>query len=253
MSGDAKALPHAPLHREKLSETVAQRLREQIRDGRVAPGERLPGHRDIADAFSVGLSSVREAISMLASEGLIETRAGRGTFVRAPGDTMTFDAGGRELTRRELEEVLEAREVLELQLVVMAANQASDDEIARLKACLATMEAAVDDASAYAQADLELHFAIAESAHNRFLRQALEQIRLLMRENMHVSMVTAQRRKGAVQASLGSHRRLVAAIESGEADVARDTLFEIMSRHHEFVLGWPHDPEAAQAVPDAAG
>jgi DNA-binding FadR family transcriptional regulator len=84
----------APLRREKLSETVAQQLREQIRDGGLESGERIPGHRELADAFSVGLSSVREAISMLVSEGLIETRAGRGTFVRHRTDAMAIAAAG---------------------------------------------------------------------------------------------------------------------------------------------------------------
>jgi DNA-binding FadR family transcriptional regulator len=231
----------APLRREKLSETVAERLREQIHEGGLTPGERLPGHRELADAFSVGLSSIREAISMLASEGLIETRAGRGTFVRERSGRLTIVARGQALTRREIEEVIEAREVLELQLTAMAAERASADDIARLKRCLAAMEAAVDDAVAYADADVELHLAIAAAARNRFLQQAIEQIRSLMRQNMQISSATAERRMGTLQISLDSHRQLVAAIEAGDAQAARTTLFEIMGRHHELVLGATQD------------
>jgi GntR family transcriptional repressor for pyruvate dehydrogenase complex len=227
----------APLRREKLSDAVAERLRAQIREGGLKPDERLPGHRELAEAFSVGLSSIREAISMLASEGLVETRAGRGTFVReGRRPPLTLAASG-PLSQREVEEAIEAREVLELQLAAMAAEHASPEDVARLRECLAAMEAAVDDASAYAQADLDLHLAIAAASRNRFLQQAMEQIRSIMRSNMEVSFFVALERRGSLQVSLDSHRELVEQIEAGDAEGARKTVFTIMSRHHGFVLG----------------
>lgn len=226
----------APLRREKLSESVAERLREQIRDGNLPAGERLPGHRELAAMFSVGLSSVREAISMLASEGLVETRAGRGTYVQEREAQIAFQAAAARLTRREVEEVIEAREIVELQLGPMAAERASAADVARLRSCLDAMAAAVDDVPAYADADMALHMAIADAAQNRFLRQAVEQIRSMIRENMELSSTIAAGRPGGLQASLESHRRLVDAIESGDADATRQTLFEMMGRHHESVL-----------------
>src|SRR3954468_22004205 len=105
--------PFEPLRREKLSETVAARLRDEIVEGGLAPGERLPGHRELAEAFSVGLSSIREAISKLSSEGLVEARVGRGTYVRDPGEGLKIGAPGERPPRREAEQVIKAREVLE--------------------------------------------------------------------------------------------------------------------------------------------
>lgn len=238
----------APLRREKLSESVAERLREQIRDGNLPAGERLPGHRELAVAFSVGLSSVREAISMLASEGLVETRAGRGTYVQERGASFALAGSATRLTRREVEEVIEAREIVELQLGPMAAERASADDVARLRGCLDAMAAAVDDVPAYAEADMALHMAIADAAQNRFLRQAVEQIRSMIRDNMELSSTIAAGRPGGLQASLESHRKLVDSIESGDAEATRQTLFEMMGRHHESVLkGTPG------AAPAAAG
>jgi GntR family transcriptional repressor for pyruvate dehydrogenase complex len=228
----------SPLRREKLSDAVADRLRAQIREGGMKPDERLPGHRELAEAFSVGLSSIREAISMLASEGLVETRAGRGTFVReGRRPPLTLATSGRPLSQREVEEAIEAREVLELQLAAMAAEHASEGDVHHLRLCLEAMERAVDDAAAYAQADLDLHLAIAGASRNRFLQQAMEQIRSIMRSNMEVSFSVALERRGSLQLSLDSHRELVDHIEAGDADAARDTVFTIMSRHHGFVLG----------------
>jgi GntR family transcriptional repressor for pyruvate dehydrogenase complex len=240
----------APLRREKLSESVAEKLREQIRDGNLPTGARLPGHRELAGMFSVGLSSVREAISMLASEGLVETRAGRGTYVQERGASFAFAGSAARLTRREVEEVIEAREIVELQLGPMAAERASAEDVARLRTCLEDMAAAVDDVAAYADADMALHMAIADAAQNRFLRQAVEQIRSMIRENMELSSTIAAGRPGGLQASLESHRRLVDSIESGDAEATRQTLFEMMGRHHESVLkgAAAPRPEAASAT-----
>lgn len=226
----------SPLRREKLSEGVAERLRAQIRDGGLRAGQRLPGHRELADAFGVGLSSVREAISMLASEGLVETRAGRGTFVRRPQGAIAIVSGGRELTRREVEELIEARELLELQLVAMAAERASAPDVARLRRHVEAM-AVADEAAAFAEADLALHLAIADAARNRFLRQAVEQIRGLMRQSMEVSFATLEHRSETAEVSVESHRRLVEAIDAGRPDAAREVLAQILSRHHDLVLG----------------
>jgi DNA-binding FadR family transcriptional regulator len=175
---------------------------------------------------------------MLASEGLVETRAGRGTFVReGRRPPLTLATSGRPLSQREVEEAIEAREVLELQLAAMAAEHASEGDVHHLRLCLEAMERAVDDAAAYAQADLDLHLAIAGASRNRFLQQAMEQIRSIMRSNMEVSFSVALERRGSLQLSLDSHRELVDHIEAGDADAARDTVFTIMSRHHGFVLG----------------
>jgi GntR family transcriptional repressor for pyruvate dehydrogenase complex len=150
---------------------------------------------------------------------------------------MAIAAAGEVLTRREVEEVIEARELLELQLVAMAAERGAPDDIKHLKECLAEMEASLDDGAGYAEADVQLHLGIAEAAGNRFLRQALEQLRLMMRTNMEISFVEAQRRPDTLQKSLESHRKLIEAIEAADPELARSTLFEIMSRHHELVLG----------------
>lgn len=226
-----------PLRREKLSETVAARLREQILSGRLQLGDRLPGHRDLATAFSVGMSSVREAISILVSEGLVETHAGKGTYVRdLPGPTLSL-TGRSRLTHREIEEVTEAREVLELHLATAAAERASPDDIRVLREKLTEMAKVVDDAEAYAAADLRLHLAIATAAHNRFLLDAMEQLGELLRRTMEVSFTVAARSPGNLQISVESHRRLVDCIETGDVDGTRQVVTDIMSRHHENVLG----------------
>lgn len=218
---------------------IAGKLRARITDGALRPGDQLPGHRDLAAEFGVSLGSAREAISMLVGDGLIETRAGRGTFVAEPSRLPLSAAGAPhgDVTREEIEELIEARELLGLSIVAMAAERASAEQIARLREAVERMQEAVSDADLYPEADVGFHLALAEAAGNRFLVKAVEDIRELLRRDIELSAGAGIRRFGSLQYSVDSHRALVDAIEAGDPDAARRVLFDIMSRHHEFVIG----------------
>lgn len=214
---------------------IAGKLRSQIAEGTLQPGDQLPGHRDLAANYGVSLGSAREAISMLIGDGLVETRAGRGTFV---AEASRLPAGvAAPVTREEMEELIEARELLGLSIVAMAAERASAEQVARLREAVERMQAVVADADAYPEADVEFQLAVAEAAGNRFLLNAMQDIRSLMRRDMELSAGVGIRRFGSLQFSVDAHRALVEAIEAGDPDEARKALFEIMSRHHEFVIG----------------
>jgi GntR family transcriptional regulator len=68
-------------------EQIADDLRERIRDGRLEPGTRLPGQKEMADGYGVALETLRKAVAALVQEGLLATRSTRGTYVvRKPGE-----------------------------------------------------------------------------------------------------------------------------------------------------------------------
>jgi GntR family transcriptional repressor for pyruvate dehydrogenase complex len=225
-------LPSSP--RETLPRTIAAELRRQIASGELKPGERLPGHRELAGTFAVSVGSVREAISMLVSSGLIETKAARGTFVVDGRDVSVGDA---PFERREAEELVEAREVLELELVELAAQRATRNDVADLHRSVDRLAKAVETASAYNDADRAFHTRIAEIARNRFLVQALEAIRGRLQGDLELAADAAIRRFGSLDFSVVSHSNLVDAIEAGNAADARRIALELMTRSHEFVLG----------------
>jgi GntR family transcriptional repressor for pyruvate dehydrogenase complex len=225
-------LPSSP--RETLPRTIAAELRRQIASGELKPGERLPGHRELAGTFAVSVGSVREAISMLVSSGLIETKAARGTFVVDGRDVSVGDA---PFERREAEELVEAREVLELELVELAAQRATRNDVADLHRSVDRLAKAVETASAYNDADRAFHTRIAEIARNRFLVQALEAIRGRLQGDLELAADAAIRRFGSLDFSVVSHGNLVDAIEAGNAADARRIALELMTRSHEFVLG----------------
>lgn len=244
-----------PLPRGNLPAAIADQLRSQIRQGILEPGERLPGHRKLAASFSVSVGSVREAISMLVSTGLVETRAGRGTFVADGASGVQLEATPLHVTptlpvldRRAVEELIEAREVLELQIAHLAARRATPEQVEELRRCADAMDAAATSPNDYPDADVEFHLALAEAACNRFLLRAMVDIRTLLKQDMELGAEAAIRRFGDLHMSVASHRDLVAAIEARDPERARRILSSIVSRNHEFVLGLYALAESAPEV-----
>lgn len=230
-----------PVPRATLPSTIADRLRRQIADGTLRPGQRLPGHRELAQQFSVSVGSLREAISMLVGDGLIETRAGRGTFVTARGPTAA-GVGGPPLDRHHIEELIEARLVLESELAALAASRASAAEISELRAIVARMETAAVDAARFLDADLDFHITLARSTHNRFLSNALSGVRTLLTRDLELSAEVGVRRFGGLQIAVVEHRAVVDAIEQGDAVAAREAMTKVVARNRDHVLSLYSDP-----------
>jgi GntR family transcriptional repressor for pyruvate dehydrogenase complex len=213
---------------------IAGDLRMQIETRVLQPGDQLPGHRDLAASYDVSLGSAREAISILIGDGLVETRHGRGTFVAEPSRYSIRSTA--PVTREEAEELIEAREILGLEIVAMAAERASADHIRHLREAVARMQEVVSDAAAYPDVEIEFYLVVAEAARNRFLRQAMEHLSATIREDVALAASAGIRRFGNLQYAVDSHVELVDAIEHADADEARRVLLEILSRTHEFVM-----------------
>lgn len=243
-----------------LPAMVADELRRQIGLGELRPGQQLPGNRELAATFDVSMGSIREAMSMLSSAGLIETRAGRGTFVAAvgsgdgiPGRTRAGVAISPVLERKQVEELIEAREILEGHIIRLAAQRASTEQIEQLRAALGRMQQGVGDPASYSEADVAFHMVLAQAAGNAVLLDAMTNIRSSLKREMELSAEVGARRHGNLQFSIDSHECVIDAIEAGDADAAHAEMASIMNRHHGFVLGLYAEPVAVAETTDGTG
>ena len=187
--------------------------------------------------YSVSVGSVREAISMLISTGLIETRAGRGTYVANSSLPAETAGPARTLQREEVEELTEARRVIEVRLAALAAERATPEQVQTLRRAVERMEAAAANPYDYPDADVDFHLAVAEAAGNRYLLRAMLDIRSLLRQDMELGVEAAIRRFGDLRISIESHRRLVEAIEARDAEAAGSEADQIVRRNQKFVVG----------------
>lgn len=226
-----------PLKRANLPSSIADRIRRQIGSGQLKPGEQLPGHRELATMFSVSVGTVREAISMLVSEGLIATRAGHGTFVAESSEQIPTIWSASPLDRGKVEELIDAREILEGALAAMAAERATAEQIEKLRSIVERMQEAHSDAAGFLAADVELHILLAEAANNRYLLKAMGGIRSMLRRDLELGAELSIRRVGDLQFAVDEHRQLVEAITARDSAAARAAMISIIGHNREVVLG----------------
>ncbi|CAN7188237.1 GntR family transcriptional regulator [Pseudarthrobacter oxydans] len=183
-----------------LREAVRDTLRTRIFEGHYAPGTRLV-ERDLAAEFSVSRLPVREALRMLRQEGLISDRGARGAEVST-------------LSPKDVEDLFDVRQSLEVLACRLAAIRATAKDLAYLKGLL-------DDADAFLakgavmeahRANSEFHDAITRIADNNFLKSALEPLQ----GRMHWLF----RHVSDLPELIQEHRDLYAAIASGDPDTA---------------------------------
>src|SRR5437588_4833829 len=115
-----------PARRMRLAEHVAEQIIGLIQADGMGPGSRLPTETELMERMQVGRSSVREALRGLAVLGLVEIRQGQGTFVRSPvpltgPEAISIEAISGALARGLTDELLEAREVIEVRMASLAA------------------------------------------------------------------------------------------------------------------------------------
>ena len=154
----------------RLADTVAAELEHRILEGALKPGDRLPPERELALELGVSRPSLREAMQKLVFKGLLTTRHGGGTHVTDRLEAHFVDPWqdmlqGHPTLHRDL---LEFRQLLESQAAYLAADRATDVDIARLDALHQALEShyATDDIAACIDADVAFHQAIAEASHN---------------------------------------------------------------------------------------
>ena len=165
------------MNKRNLSQQTADTLYEMVADGILPPGAQLPNEHELAARLNISRTTLREAIHILAAQGVLTIRRGRGTFVTADipsGDHFNF--GGLAPAGSRLQDLLEARLLFEPGLAAMACHRASDQEIARILSLGAAVEEAVRSGQSRMEADWAFHQAIIAASHNTFLTRLLPAI-----------------------------------------------------------------------------
>jgi GntR family transcriptional repressor for pyruvate dehydrogenase complex len=156
--------------RDLLYEQVADRIQDMIVQEALRPDDRLPGERELAERMGVSRSVIREAMRVLKVRGLIEVRPGSGTYVQELNLDDVSAPLGLLLSMRQMPErysnLLEVRCTLEVAIAGLAAQRATEKDIAAMEAAIAASEANVDDGEQFIRHDLAFHAALAVATHN---------------------------------------------------------------------------------------
>jgi GntR family transcriptional repressor for pyruvate dehydrogenase complex len=208
----------------RIYEEIVRQIRRLIADGQLKSGDRLPPERDLAERFRVSRTSVREALRALQSTGLIEIRAGEGTFVREVSvEALVEPLALVILAQREgIAELYEARRLLEPPLAGLAARRASEDEVAEMARILEVQAREVAAGRTGLAQDAAFHAAIAQATHNRAITRLITALLDLLSQSREESLQTP----GRPQRSHQDHRRVLAAIEARDPEAAELAMLE---------------------------
>jgi len=217
------AAEETPASDRPLREAVRDTLRSRIFEGHYAPGTRLV-ERDLAAEFNVSRLPIREALRMLRQEGLIRDRASRGSEV----------AG---LSAKDVEDLFDVRESLEVLACRLAASRATEEDLKRLAGLLDDAERFLAKGSILEahRANSEFHDAITAIANNNFLRSALEPLQ----GRMHWLF----RHVSDLPELIQEHRELYAAIASGDPERAATQSASHIGKYRE---QFPEDSPATE-------
>lgn len=160
-----------------LTQQLVRRLTESIQAGELHPGDRLPTENALVEAHGVSRTVVREAMSRLNAQGLVETQQGRGSFVLARPSMVPFSIDAVEMrSPAELSELLDLRLGFETEAASLAARRASAKRIALIRDALTRFEREVELPRASVTADFDFHRSIALASGNRYFLQLLDSI-----------------------------------------------------------------------------
>lgn len=156
-----------PRRPRNLALALVEALGDRIRDGRLAPGEKLPTEAAIMLEHGVSRTVVREALSKLQAAGQVLTRHGIGTFVVGPGDAAAFRISPDQLaTLDEVIALLELRLGVETEAAALAAQRRSDANLRRMRAALEQIASAVAGGRDAVAADFSFHLEVARATQN---------------------------------------------------------------------------------------
>jgi GntR family transcriptional repressor for pyruvate dehydrogenase complex len=225
-----RGLGAQPIARRKTYELVAERLVEMIGEGTLRPGDPLPTERELTDGFQVGRSSVREALRMLESQGVIRG-ANAGAF--AVAEAMNpLNSSLRLLfaldERAGIHDLFELRRILECEAAALAAERRTDEHLQEMDAAIEEMADGLGDAHGdrFIDADLRFHLALAGATGNRVVLHSMHAVRDVLRR----ALMTVYTIPRSPESAVVEHRAIREAVAAGDADVARREMAAHLAR-----------------------
>lgn len=217
-----------PIRTKKIYEQIVDQIGVLVADGMLKPGDRLPSERELVERFQVSRASIREAISALELMGLIEVRAGEGTYIRqvnidaviAPLAWMLFIEKDTDI------ELYEVRKILEVEAAGIAAVRANEDEIRDLYEALELMRIDLNIDRLGEDADHHFHYAIARATHNKILIRLMNTISDTMRKTLKTSRSKLYENKCTPERLYQEHLSIYNAIKDHNMKAAEQLMLD---------------------------
>ena len=222
------------MEKQSLSQQTARRLYSLIAaEKRFAPGEKLPNELDLAQDLGVSRATLRESIRALVTQGVLEVRRGRGTFVSPRVEEINdFGFSSLDRVKGQLRDLFELRTVFEPEMAALACRRASPEELADILAQGRRVAARIQAGEDRTQADREFHAAIVRATHNEFMTRLLP----IISQAVETAIVSGDHGDRLAEHTLRDHALLMEFFTKRDPEGARHAM-AIHMRHAMDELG----------------
>lgn len=216
-------------------EAIVNHIEQQVLSGELKAGEHLPGERELVTTFQVSRSSVREAMRVLESNGMIASRPGdpRGAVIMAPTSVPLRKVLSRlaATSASSLADLLIYRMTLESSANSLAATRRTEADLLQLEKAMARMRAArTQGQDAFSKADLDFHDVVANASGHALLRISAQAVRDSTEQLITSSIEQSADDHALMQRTIDHHTQVFQAIRDQDAHLAehlaRSSLFE---------------------------
>ena len=214
-------LPLEPIRSARVSDAAVEQILALIENGYIKVGDRLPSERELIKSLGVSRTSVREALRILETQGILEVQPGRGAFVVSKGEELDFLSpilnwlGNHQ---QDLLDILEVREAIESKAVSLAAQHIGQEELQELESVLLKMEQHVEnrEIDKATEADRTFHRLLCNASGNDFLRMLADNIVEALAEPRYSILAVP----GRAEVSVKEHRKILNALEAKDSAAA---------------------------------
>ena len=212
----------------KLCDKVVNQIKEDIGKGKYKAGEKIPAEPELMKLYTVGRSTIREAIKTLAISGILKVQQGSGTTVNSNFQGTSIE---QRLRRADFDEINAVRSLLEKEIVKLATENHSSEQLKQIETGLEKRKLAIqaEKADECAEADIEFHMAIANASGNNVLSDLYYSFTLIMR-----NFFSARDTQGISHFAMNHylHEQLYQAIKSKKTKSAIEVLQKILDNNY---------------------
>lgn len=209
-------------HNQRLSDRIADEILTMITlESRFHPGERLPNENELAEQLQVSRTTLREALRILVAHGVIETKRGRGTFVR---EDFQLDEEssltGLVDEQINIKDLYEMRLIFEPESAYYATLRATDQEIERIITYGKLIEEKINNNEDRTEAEQNFHKAIANATHNKFMDRLMP----VIFQGINQGVKLSRQKKDVLEHTIRDHQLIMGFMQSRNAEGAKSAM-----------------------------
>lgn len=207
-----------------LPDLIATEIMAQITSGSLQPGDTLPTETALAGSFGVSRNVVREAIARLRSDGVIQTKQGRGACVLPPSERATFRIDPTQLEEKErLAQIFELRGLLEIDAAGIAAERRTETDLAAMSSAVEAMEGQAGFDEKRLEADARFHRALGTATRNEYLATIVDYLSGRLKETTRATS-EIYAKNDLLELTISEHLEILKAVRAGDSQKARDAM-----------------------------